>query len=143
MCNAPTFRFHSPPSLRTAHQQEQKETRMINLMPQSTEGTLHNSARQSPPGTAVDKNSHTDFAAIRRESMSRVFGACIRSCREKCGRSIEEAAAEAGMEAAYWAAVEAGSAPNPTCLRSIAAGIGTTIDRIAPLIFICQDAWTQ
>jgi hypothetical protein len=47
------------------------------------------------------------------------------------------------MGAAEWAAVEAGTAPNPTSLRSIAAGIGTTIDRIAPLIFICQDAWTQ
>ncbi len=116
---------------------------MIKLMPQPTVRTLHNSARQTPPGTAVDKNSYTDFAAIRRESMSRLFGACIRSCREKRGRSIEEAAAVAGMEAVEWAAVEAGSAPNPTCLRSIAAGVGTTINQIAPLIFICQDAWAQ
>jgi len=115
---------------------------MINLIPQQTEGTLHNFARQSLPGTAVDKNGDDYFAAMRRESMARLFGACIKSCREKRGLSIEEAAAVAGMEAAEWAAVEAGTAPNPTSLRSIAAGIGTTIDRIAPLIFICQDAWT-
>lgn len=116
---------------------------MINLIQQRTEGILHNFARQTRPGTAADKDSDNYFAAMRRESMSRVFGACIRSCREKCGRSIEEAAAEAGMAAADWAAIEAGSAPNPTCLRSIAVGIGTTIKQIAPLIFICQDAWTK
>jgi hypothetical protein len=46
-----------------------------------------------------------------------------------------------GVKPAAWAAVEVGVAPNPASLRSIAAGIGTTIDRIAPLIFICQDAW--
>ncbi len=114
---------------------------MINSMPQRTEGTLHNLARQTPPGTAVKKNSDTDFAAIRRESMARLFGACIQSCRAKRGCSIEEAAVVAGMEAAAWASVEAGVAPNPAFLHSIAAGIGTTIDRIAPLIFSCQDAW--
>jgi 2-keto-3-deoxy-galactonokinase len=114
---------------------------MINLMPQQDEDTLHTIARQTPPGTAVDQDSNTDFAAIRRESMSWLFGACIKSCCEKCGRSIEEAATAAGMEAAAWAAVEAGIVPNPASLRSIATGIGATIYQIAPLIFICQDAW--
>jgi len=114
---------------------------MINLIPQQAEDTLHTIARQTLPGTAADQSSNTDFAAIRRESMSGLFGACIKSCREKRGRSIEEAAAVAGMEAAAWAAVEAGIVPNPASLRSIAAGIGTTIYQIAPLIFICQDAW--
>ena len=56
---------------------------------------------------------------------------------------MEEAAVVAGIETAEWAAIEAGSAPNPNSLRSIAAGVGSTIDRIAPLIFICQDAWTK
>lgn len=73
--------------------------------------------------------------------MAWLFGACIQSCCEKRGPSIEEAAVVAGMEAAPWASVEVAAVPNPAVLRSIAAGIGTTIDRIAPLIFICQDAW--
>jgi transcriptional regulator with XRE-family HTH domain len=92
---------------------------------------------------AVNTNRDTDFATIQRESMSRLFGAFIKGCRKKSGRSMEEAAVVAGIETAEWAAIEAGSAPNPNSLRSIAAGVGSTIDRIAPLIFICQDAWTK
>jgi hypothetical protein len=115
---------------------------MINLSQKRTEGTSHNLAGQTPSGAVVNTNCDIDFALIRRESMSRLFGACIKSCRKRSGRSMEEAAAVAGMEITEWAAVEAGSAPNPMFLRSIASGVGSTIDRIAPLIYICQDAWT-
>jgi hypothetical protein len=108
-----------------------------------TEDAMQNPLSRSRREEDVHKNSHTDFAAIRRESMARLFGACIKSCREKRGLSIGEASAVAGMEAAVWTAVEAGAAPDPTSLRSIAAGIGTTINQIAPLIFICQDAWSR
>jgi hypothetical protein len=103
---------------------------------------LLNPAKQSKPRKRKPTAPNADFLAIRRKTMGRLFGLYLKSGREKRGRSIEEVARLAGMETPEWAAIEAGNTPDPATLHSIAAALGNTISQIAPMVRICQDAWS-
>jgi transcriptional regulator with XRE-family HTH domain len=89
-------------------------------------------------------NMQDDFSLARRQARGRLFGSCIEKTREAGGRSVEEAAHLAGMEASQWAAIEDGYVPvDSTQLRSIAGTLECGYEKIALLAFICQGAWEQ
>ena len=82
-----------------------------------------------------------DIRIIRRRVWSGLFGFVIQKNRKAAGRSVEEAARLAGMEAAEWQAVEAGQVPYPAQLHSMADAIELGRDQIATLAVFCRDAW--
>jgi transcriptional regulator with XRE-family HTH domain len=82
-----------------------------------------------------------DLPLTRRQACSRLFGTCVEKTREARGRSVEEAARLAGMEASQWAAIEA--VPDPARLRPMAGALECGYEKIALLAFICQGAWEQ
>ena len=85
-----------------------------------------------------------DTSLIRRQAWGQIFGSCIEKTREAGGRSIEEAAHLAGMEASEWAAIEAGYVPTEAAqLRSMAGALECGYDRIATMAVLCRDAWKQ
>jgi Helix-turn-helix domain len=81
-----------------------------------------------------------DLGSVRRLVWGRFFGLCIGRTREAAGRSVEEAARLAGMEASKWAAVEAGYVPAPERLRPMADALEIGYDRIATMAVLCRDA---
>ncbi len=85
----------------------------------------------------------SDFSPMRRMVWGRLFGQCVGKTREAAGRSVEEAACLAGMEASEWASVEAGFVPDPRKLRPIADALELRYDRIAMMAVLCRDAWEQ
>jgi transcriptional regulator with XRE-family HTH domain len=85
-----------------------------------------------------------DLFLIRRQAWGRLFGSCIERTREAGGRSVEEVAHLAGMEASQWAAIEGGYVPaDATRLRSMAGALECGYEKLASLAFICQGAWEQ
>ncbi len=89
-------------------------------------------------------NMQDDLPLIRRQAWGQLFGSCIEKTREAGGRSVEEAAHLAGMEASQWAAIEGGYVPaDSTQLRSMAGALECGYEKIALLAFICQGAWEQ
>ena len=88
-------------------------------------------------------NVQDDLPLIRRQAWGRLFGSCIEKTRQAGGRSVEEAARLAGMEASQWAAIEAGDVPDPAQLRPMAGALECGYEKIALLAFICQGAWEQ
>jgi transcriptional regulator with XRE-family HTH domain len=81
--------------------------------------------------------------SVRRLVWGRLFGQCVGKTREAAGRSVEEAAHLAGMEASEWSAVEAGFVPDPAKLRPMADALELRYDRIATMAVLCRDAWEQ
>jgi transcriptional regulator with XRE-family HTH domain len=84
-----------------------------------------------------------DLAPMRRMVWGQLFGQCVGKTREAAGRSVEEAAHLAGMEASEWSAVEAGFVPGPAKLRPMADALELRYDRIATMAVLCRDAWEQ
>jgi transcriptional regulator with XRE-family HTH domain len=84
-----------------------------------------------------------DLRPVRRLVWGRLFGQCVGKTREAAGRSVEEAAQLAGMEASEWSAVEAGFVPDPAKLRPMADALELRYDRIATMAVLCRDAWEQ
>ena len=85
-----------------------------------------------------------DLPLTRRQAWGRLFGTCVEKTREAGGRSVEEVARLAGMEASQWAAIEAGYVPaDPTQLRSMAGALECGYEKMALMAFICQGAWEQ
>ena len=73
-----------------------------------------------------------DLDSVRRLVWGRLFGQCVEKTREAAGRSVEEAAHLAGMEASEWSAVEAGFVPDPAKLRPMADALAASIRRRSP-----------
>jgi len=85
-----------------------------------------------------------DLRIVYRQAWGQLFGSCIEKTREAGGRSIEQAAHLAGMEASQWAAIEAGHVPTDGAqLRSMAGALECGYDKIATMALLCQDAWEQ
>ena len=82
-----------------------------------------------------------DLLLIQRQALSRLFGNCVEAPRQAGGRSIEEAAHLAGMEASEWSAVEEGYVPAPSQLRPMADSLEIGHDKLAVLATICRGAW--
>ena len=79
---------------------------------------------------------------VRRQSMGRFFGSCIREVRKGAGLSIEEAARLSGMAASEWMAIEEGSVPQDVNqLRAMAGAMEVSFDKIATLVMVCRAAW--
>ena len=74
---------------------------------------------------------------------SRMFGAFMASAREKTGRSIEQTANLAGMDAEQWSAVEAGAWLPETRqqFRSIAAALNIEWSLMVSVVQMCSQAW--
>jgi hypothetical protein len=89
-------------------------------------------------------NVQDDLSLARQQARGRLFGSCIEKTREAGGRSVEEAAHLAGMEASQWAAIEDGYVPADSIqLRSMAGALECGYEKIALLAFICQGAWER
>ena len=85
-----------------------------------------------------------DLRIVYRLAWGQLFGSCIEKTWEAGGRSIEQAAHLAGMEASQWAAIEAGYVPTEASqLRSMAGALECGYDRIATMAVLCRDAWKQ
>ena len=85
-----------------------------------------------------------DLRITCRQAWGQIFGCCIEKTREAGGRSIEQAAHLAGMEASQWAAIEAGYVPTEAAqLRSMAGALECGYDKISTMALLCQDAWEQ
>jgi transcriptional regulator with XRE-family HTH domain len=85
-----------------------------------------------------------DLRITYRLAWGQLFGSCIEKAREAGGRSIEQAAHLAGMEASQWAAIEAGYVPTEAAqLRSMAGALECGYDKISTMALLCQDAWEQ
>jgi transcriptional regulator with XRE-family HTH domain len=82
-----------------------------------------------------------DYNFARHLFWGRTFGLFIKECRDRTGRSTEEAARLAGMEARNWKAMEAGMAPEPEQFHLIADALGVSLDVIQGLATFCQAAW--
>jgi len=79
-----------------------------------------------------------------RNIWRQLFGSMVQDMREAAGRSVEDAAHLAGMEASEWMAVEAGYiTADPAWLRPMADSLGIRFDQLAPLVTICQGAWQE
>ena len=80
---------------------------------------------------------------IRRQSMSRLFGFCIRETRESTGLSIEEAASLSGMAVSEWMSIEAGGyvPQDLNQLRAMAEAMEISFDKIASMVLVCRAAW--
>jgi transcriptional regulator with XRE-family HTH domain len=84
----------------------------------------------------------TDNTDMRRRSMGRLFGSCIKDARENASLSIEEAAQLSGMELSEWMAVEDGIVPQElNRLRAMAEAMQVNFDHMASWILVCRAAW--
>jgi hypothetical protein len=81
------------------------------------------------------------FAALRRKSWGNFFGGMISEARLERGRSVEDAAGAAGMEASEWEAVEAGRVPDWATVCRMADALGVDRMGIASLVLLCHEAW--
>ncbi len=96
--------------------------------------SMHRSSSPAPVSPSL-----CDVQACRS-----LFGSMIQEGRQATGRSIEEAARLAGMEASEWAAVEAGHIPaDLSRLRAMAAALEIRYDQMATVVCLCQDAWAE
>ena len=79
---------------------------------------------------------------FRRRVWGWMFGDGLRDVRLEEGRSVEEAAAAAGMEPAEWEVVEAGQVPK-TWEQVWRMADATSSDRswMVSLVFFCHEAW--
>ena len=84
------------------------------------------------------------LSPLRRRFWGEFFGRAIQNAREKRGRSVEEAAQLAGMEAFEWAAIEAGQVPvSPGRIHALAVGLDLADVEICSLILFCREAWSR
>jgi Uncharacterized protein conserved in bacteria len=83
-----------------------------------------------------------DISEIRRQSMGRFFGFCIKSSRENAGLSVEDAARLSGMELSRWMAIEDGYVPQRlNQLRAMAEALQIKFDVMAGWVLTCRAAW--
>ena len=81
-------------------------------------------------------------AVYEQQVWGEFFGDLIRSAREERSLSIEEAARGAGMSAAEWEAIEAGTVPRTReQLQAVAAGLAIKREDFAGVVFFCRRAW--
>ncbi len=85
--------------------------------------------------------TNDDYNLGRYLFWGRTFGLFVKESREKTGRSVEEAARLAGMEAREWRAMEAGMTPEPEQLHPIGDALELSHRLIDGLAEFCQDAW--
>ena len=84
----------------------------------------------------------THVPELRRKAWGRLFGLGIRATRTEAGLSIEDAARLTGIEVSEWAAIEDGHVPQETNqLRSMAATLEVSFDRILNMVLLCREAW--
>lgn len=74
---------------------------------------------------------------------SRFFGNFMQSAREKGGWSVEQTAVLAGMDAAEWLAIEAGThLPNTRQqLEAMADALEMEWATMAEIVLLCRQAW--
>jgi ribosome-binding protein aMBF1 (putative translation factor) len=84
----------------------------------------------------------TYIPEVRRHSMGRLFGFCLKEARENAGLSIEDAAQLSGMELTEWMAIEDGNVPQDiNQLRAMAEALQVNFDHMASWVLVCRDAW--
>lgn len=85
----------------------------------------------------------TEENAYMQGVWARLFGKFIQSAREKADRSVEEAAALAGMEPAQWLGVEAGDYLPMTRQQLHVAADAVAMERetMVGIVLMCRQAW--
>jgi hypothetical protein len=80
---------------------------------------------------------------LRRQVWGRLFGLFIEGRRNELNMPVEEAAGLSGMEISEWMAIEEGHVPQEMDrLRTIAATLELSWDRMVNMLALCQEAWT-
>jgi len=88
------------------------------------------------------RSPRSNWEAYERQVWGEFFGDLIRSAREQRELSIEEAACAAGMSAADWESVEAGTVPRtPEQLHALAAGLALEPESLVSVVLLCRPAW--
>jgi transcriptional regulator with XRE-family HTH domain len=74
---------------------------------------------------------------------ARMFGSFMQSAREKGGWSVEQTAELAGMDAAEWAAIEAGThlPSSRQQLEGMADSLEMEWATMAEVVLLCRQAW--
>ena len=90
-----------------------------------------------------DNPPRRSTARRRRQTWNQMFGRFLRHDRLKTGRSIEECARLAGMEAAEWELMEAGQLVPATRakLQAMAAALDMEWSSMVVIAFFCRSAW--
>ena len=88
-----------------------------------------------------DPSSRRGFTDFRRKNWGNFFGGMLCEARLERGRSVEDAARAAGMEASEWEAVEAGQVPDWAKACRMADALGVDRMGIASLVLFCHEAW--
>jgi transcriptional regulator with XRE-family HTH domain len=84
----------------------------------------------------------TYLPELRRQSWGRLFGLCIRANRTEAGLSIEEAVRLSGIELSEWMSIEGGHVPQQVDqLRSIAATLDVSLEKLLNMAVLCREAW--
>ena len=90
---------------------------------------------------STDSYPDDDYILGRHLFWGRTFGLFVKESREKTGRSVEEAARLAGMEARDWRAMEAGMAPEHEQLHPIADALELGYGVVEALAAFFEYAW--
>jgi len=90
---------------------------------------------------SIISHPDADYTLGRQLFWGRTFGLFINESRDKTGRSVEEAALLAGMEARSWRAMEAGIAPDHEQLHPVADALELGYDVVEMLAVFCEYAW--
>ncbi len=79
---------------------------------------------------------------LRRQVWGRLFGHGIQISRTEAGLTIEEAARLSGIELSEWMAIEDGHVPQQVDqLRSIAATLEISFEKLLNMALLCREAW--
>ena len=90
----------------------------------------------------IQPSSRRRSRDFRRMVWGRLFGSLLSEVREQAGRSVEEAARAAGMEAAKWKAVEAGQVPQDWAMAfRMADALRADRRSMVLLVLFCRQAW--
>jgi transcriptional regulator with XRE-family HTH domain len=80
---------------------------------------------------------------FRRQTWGQMFGRFIRHDRLKTGRSVEECARLAGMDASRWELIEAGQVlpGSKEELQTMAVALDMEWSSMVTISFFCRSAW--
>lgn len=86
--------------------------------------------------------SPTYVPELRRQAWGRLFGLGIRANRTEAGLTIEDAARLSGIELSEWMSIEDGHVPQQVDrLRSIAAVLEVSFEKLLNMVVLCREAW--
>jgi len=90
---------------------------------------------------STSRSDSNNLDAVKQKAMAELFGAVIKSARERIGYSIEKASGLAGIEAREWSSMEAGKAPDLQKLDAIGAAVKISKEQMSTSVLLFRDSW--